>query len=158
MTEAKPSSAPLVPAPLGPAFVVHDLRQALAATEAAATAGRPLVLVTPEDGLAAQGPLFWAEVQRRVAERAPSDLVVLLADTDDAPGLAQAALRCGLRRLIFRGTAAVAAKLEAIAQAAGGSLHPTRPEALDLLDEPDPGSAVAARLRLVSAAQQPRQD
>ena len=153
MTEANPS-----PAPLGPAFVVHDLRQALAAATAAAAAGRPLTLVTPEDGLAAQGPLFWAEVQRRVEERAPSDLVVLLADADNASGLAQAALRCGLRRLIFRGTAAVAAKLNAIAQAAGGSLQPTRPEAIDLLDEPDPGSAVAARLRLTSSAEPPRQD
>ena len=140
-----------------PAFVVHDLRQALAATAAAQAMGSPLVLVSPDDGLAAQGPMFWAEIQRRVAATAPPELVVLLVDADDAPGLALAALRCGLQRLIFRGARQLAAKLEAIAETSGGSLRRTRPAAIDLLDEPDPGSAVSARLRLGSAAKRPRQ-
>ncbi|WP_119168606.1 hypothetical protein [Algihabitans albus] len=139
-----------------PAFVVHNLRQALAAAAAAKAADRPLALITPDDGLAAQGPLFWAEVQSRVAATVPPGRVVLLVDAAAAPGLALAALRCGLQRLIFRGAAPVAAKLDAIVTAAGGSLRRVRPEAIDLLDEPDPGSAVAARLRLVSAAKRPR--
>ncbi|MGP1257022.1 MAG: hypothetical protein ACTS10_21570 [Kiloniellales bacterium] len=140
-----------------PTFVVHSLRQALAAAEAAAATGRPLNLLTPESGLSTQGPLFWAEVQKRLGATAAAEAVMLWVDAEDTPALALAALRCGLRRLIFKGSEEVATKLEAIVTAAGGLLLRERPKAQDLLEEPDPASAVAARLRLTPAIKPPRQ-
>ena len=140
-----------------PTFVVHSLRQALAAAEAAAATERALDLITPEGGLSCQGPLFWAEVQKRLGTTAAGEDVVLWVDADDTPGLALAALRCGLGRLIFKGPEEVATKLEAIVTAAGGILLRARPKAQDLLEEPDPASAVAARLRPAPAPRPPRQ-
>ena len=140
-----------------PTFVVHSLRQALAAAEAATATGRPLDLLTPESGLSIQGPLFWAEVQKRLSATAAAEAVMLWVDAEDTPALALAALRCGLGRLIFEGPEEVATKLEAIVTAAGGLLLRERPKAQDLLEEPDPASAVAARLRLTPAGKPPRQ-
>ncbi len=131
-----------------PAFRIHDRAQALAAAEAAAAAGRPVLLVTPDSALFAQGPLYWAELQATLRARGLAPWARLLVDADEAPGLALAALRSGLTLLLFRGAAPVAAKLQAILQAAGGTLWRSAPAAVDLWGEPDPASAVAARLRL----------
>lgn len=130
-----------------PAVIVHDLAQALAAAAAAEAAGRPLVLLTPEQGLFAQGPGFWAALQRRLGSERPKAPVRLLVDCDDAPGLAQAAQRCGLRWLVFRGEGPAAERLAALLATAGGRLERRPPPALDLLGQPDPQSAAAAHLQ-----------
>ncbi len=130
-----------------PAVIVHDLTQALAAATAAGTAGQPLILLTPEQGLFAQGPGFWAALQRRLAAERPQAPVRLLVDCDAAPGLAQAALRCGLSWLVFRGEGPAAERLAALLATAGGRLERRRPPALDLLGQPDPASATAAHLQ-----------
>lgn len=127
-------------------MVVHDLAQALAAAAAAAELERPLVLLTPEVGLQAQGPGFWAAVQRRLAAEHPGAPVHLLVDGADVPGLAQAALRCGLTWLVVRPGRPAAAGLARLIEAAGGRVSERRPPALDLLDQPDPASAVRALL------------
>jgi hypothetical protein len=125
---------------------VHDLDQALAAAAAAAEAGRPVRLLTPRHGLFAQGPGYWAAVARRLAAGAERARAELWVDADDAPGLAMAALRSGLDRLVFTGPAELAEKLAAIAAQAGGRLARTRPTALDLADAADPRAAVGAAL------------
>ena len=91
---------------------VHDLeeaRRALAATPEA-------VLVTAPDMAHFAGVGFWHAVERELARS------IVLDCADDA-GLVMAALREGLRDLLFSGRDDVATKLEGMTAACGARLR-----------------------------------
>jgi hypothetical protein len=83
------------------------------------------------------GPAYLKRLVERAAE-APADVQI---DCGDDPGLAQAALRLGWRRVLFTGRPAVRAKLADIAAKRGGEVSGDRDSALDLVDHPDPETA-----------------
>ncbi|MGD9507833.1 MAG: hypothetical protein AB7I59_13070 [Geminicoccaceae bacterium] len=91
---------------------VHDLaeaRRVLAATPEA-------VLVTAPDMAHFAGVGFWHAVERELGRS-------ILVDCADDAGLVMAALREGLRDLLFTGDDKVAAKLECMAAACGARLR-----------------------------------
>ena len=56
---------PPAPRPQGPAFAVHDLKQALSVLRAAAELDRPVVLVSPPAAAAIEGALWFREYHDR---------------------------------------------------------------------------------------------
>jgi hypothetical protein len=97
--------------PAGRRVVVRSLRQALAAAEAAAALGVPLVLESAEGAVAYAGIGWFAGLRQAVRERHPSLDLAFVLDCGDEAGTAMAALRRGFRRVRFSGPPAVAEKL-----------------------------------------------
>ncbi|MGE0260226.1 MAG: hypothetical protein AB7H71_19125 [Alphaproteobacteria bacterium] len=122
------------------AIVVHSLTHAIATLEAAAEAGRPVLLLSAVDAGLSAGAGWWREViaaARKAASAAPAAVPsATLLDCGDDAGAAQAALREGVEAIVFTGPAAVAERLADIARQRGGEVHRERPKpALDLGDD-----------------------
>jgi hypothetical protein len=123
------------------AVTVHGLADALAAVEAAASAGRPVVLVSAPGAAAYAGAGWFKALVALARERWPEANVTAMLDCGDRAELVQGALRAGLADLVFTGPAAVAARLADIAGQQGARLHRSRPRSLEI---GDPGGALAA--------------
>jgi hypothetical protein len=116
-----------------PAIVVHSLAHAVAALEASAAAGRPVILLSaPEAGLYAGAGWFRALIETASATVPAAHFTAWLDCGDDA-GAALAALRAGIEGVIFASPAETAGRLADIAGQCGAVLVPERPvPALDL--------------------------
>ena len=77
--------------------------------------GLRLLALTPPGAIAYAGPAFFHELERRHGR-------AVLADCGDRAGHALAALRVGLRQVLFTGDAELAARLADIAAQLGASL------------------------------------
>jgi acyl-CoA reductase-like NAD-dependent aldehyde dehydrogenase len=98
-----------------PVIVVHSLAQAVAALNAAAAAGRPIVLASaPEAGLYA-GPGWWRELVAMAGAAVPAARFSAMLDCGDGAGAALAAIRAHVEGAIFTGHAEVARRLADIA-------------------------------------------
>lgn len=118
-----------------PVIVVHGLAHAVAALEAAAGAGKPVMLLSAPDAGIAGGPGWWRELIAAAREAVPSAHVANLLDCGGDAGAAQAAIRAGVEAIVFSGRADVAERLADIAGQRGARLVTERPEpALDLAD------------------------
>ena len=107
------------PAPsLGPplAVVVHDLAQARACLEAAARLGLAVELVSADHVAAFAGVGFLRGVEERLGRS-------VIADCGDDAGLVMAALRAGLREVLFTGEERVRPTLAEMAEVLGGRLR-----------------------------------
>jgi hypothetical protein len=129
-----------------PAVVVHDLSHAPAALRAARDAGRTVTLLSAEGASAHVGPGWFAELIDAARAEVPDAAFDAYLDCADRPGDVLAALRRGVPGVIFTGRADVADRLAALAEAHGTPFLRARPEALDLLDRPEPAAAVRAHL------------
>ena len=99
---------------------VLSLADARAALAAAARGGSPAVLI----GDGASGGAGWFRALVEAAKREhPEVAVTAILDCHDRPGLVLAGLRAGLNELRFSGQPGVAARLAALAEAAGARLH-----------------------------------
>ena len=99
---------------------VSGLATARAALAAAAREGRPAVLV----GDAASGGAGWFRALVETARQEhPEVAVTAVLDCHDWPGRVLAGLRAGHKELRFSGPPEVAARLAALANAAGARLH-----------------------------------
>ncbi len=108
-----------------------DARAALAAAHA--LGGRPVALVVDRALAAWCGPAFARELARAAAALEPAaGPVTLVLDCDDRAGQVLAGVRAGVEVLAFDGPAPVAARLAAIAAAAGARLVRPGGAALDL--------------------------
>ena len=122
-------------------IIVHALEHARAALAAAADLGVPVVLASAPDAAGYAGVLWFRALLREAAEAYPDVEATGLLDCGDRPGFALAAIRLGLPAVCFRGPAAVAKKLAAIAETEGVRLVRDVPDALDLRFETDPENA-----------------
>jgi fructose/tagatose bisphosphate aldolase len=129
-----------------PAFIVHGWKHIAAVLRAAEQAHRPVWLFTPVAASYSFGVGFWAAIQERIAELHPEADVRMVIDCDDAAGHVMAALRSGLRWLVFEGNAAARRRLLDIVAQSGAELVQRRPDALDLLQVKDADTAIAAHL------------
>src|SRR5689334_5828389 len=119
-----------------PAVVVHSLAHAVAALEAAAEVGRPVLLLSAVDAGLSAGPGWWRETIAAARNSAPAARAGALLDCGDDAGAAQGALRAEVEAIVFTGAAAVAERLADIARQHGGRVHRERPRAaLDLADD-----------------------
>ncbi|HEX2152024.1 MAG TPA: hypothetical protein VHG31_08515 [Stellaceae bacterium] len=116
-----------------PAIVVHSLAHAVAALEAAAEAGEPVVLLSAVNAGLSAGAGWWREVVAAARDCVRAARMAALLDCGDDAGAAQAALREGIEAIVFSGRDEVVERLADIAHQCGGSVLTERPEtALDL--------------------------
>jgi hypothetical protein len=114
-------------------FVVHSLTHAVAALEAAAEAGRTVVLLSAADAGIYAGPGWFKALVDAARDAAPGATFTAILDCGDDSGAAQGAIRAGIETVVFTGRADIGERLSAIAAAAGSRVLTARPEAtLDL--------------------------
>ena len=87
-----------------PVILVRDWRSTEAALAAARAAGTAPVLVTPEGAAAFYGAGYLGALQARAEREFPDVDFELVVDCDDAPGLALACLRSGVKTISMRET------------------------------------------------------
>jgi hypothetical protein len=138
MIPADMSSAEMISG--APAIVVHSLAHAVAALEAAAQAGRAVLLLSAVDAGLSAGAGWWREAIAAARASVPAAQVAVqsaaLLDCGEDASAAQSALREGIEAIVFTGPAAVAERLADIARQRGSELRRERPEAaLDLGDD-----------------------
>ena len=119
-------------------IIVHSLEHARTAVAVAAALDVPVTLASAPGAAAYVGPQWFAEVVANAAATDPEVQVSAILDCGNSPGLVLAALRQGLKRVRFTGSAATADKLFAIARRQGAEVVRGRLNTLDLLDSPDP--------------------
>jgi hypothetical protein len=118
-----------------PAIVVHGVAHAVAALEAAAAAGKPVMLLSAPDAGIAGGPGWWREMIAAAREAVPEAQFDSLLDCGDDAGAAQGAIRAGVKAIVFTGRADVAGRLADIAGQRDVRLVTNRPAAaLDFAD------------------------
>ncbi len=117
---------------------VHGWKHVAAALTAAREASLPVALLAPPGGTYTGGVGFWAAIDRRRQELFPDVAAELIVDCDGAPGHVMAALRVGLKRLVFDGNDAARARLADIVARHGAALVERPQAALDLIHEKDP--------------------
>jgi hypothetical protein len=122
--------------PAEPAIVVHSLAHAVAALQAAAEAGRPVLLLSAADAGLSAGAGWWRGVIAAARDSVPAARMTALLDCGDDAGAAQSALRAGVDAIVFSGRADVLERLADIANRRGSRVLSERPlQALDLGDD-----------------------
>jgi hypothetical protein len=129
------------PAPPATVVRVHGWKHVAAALLAARESGCAIVLLAPPGGTYTGGVGFWAAIDKRRRELFADVAAELVVDCDGAPGHVLAALRVGLKRLVFDGNAAARRRLEDIAAQHGATLLARPTAAIDLIHEKDPARA-----------------
>jgi hypothetical protein len=120
----------------GPAIVVHSLAHAVAALQAAAEAGRPVLLLSAVDAGLSSGAGWWRQMIAAARDPVPTVQAAALLDCGDDAGAAQAALRSGIEAIVFSGPVEVAERLADIARQCKRRVLIERPSpALDLGDD-----------------------
>src|SRR5918911_1980607 len=117
----------------GPVIIVHSLAQAIAALTAAAEAGRAIALTSPPNAGIYAGPGWFRELARAASEAVPEARFIAILDCGEDAGAAMAAVRAGVKAIVFTGRSDVAARLADIAAQADAKLLTARaPVLLDL--------------------------
>src|SRR4029079_5185368 len=129
-----------------PAFIVHSWKHVALVLEAARQQRRAVWLLSPVAASYSSGVGFWSAIQQRIGALYPEVDVRLAVDCDDAAGHVLAALRVGLKFLVFRGNEAARQRLVDIAQQSGAALIEAPADALDLLPLARPQADILARL------------
>ncbi len=119
-----------------PAVVVHTAEHVRLVVEVAGPA-RPLVLTPPGAQAYAGVAYLWA----MTAPARDGGLEVRI-DCGEDPGFAMAAIRTGWRQLHMSGDKAMLGKIDDMATQVGGTLHRSRPAAIDLAETNDPQAAL----------------
>jgi hypothetical protein len=116
-----------------PPIVVYSLAHATAALDAAAAAGRSIVLLSAPDAGVQSGAGWFKALIDAARAAVPTARCSEMLDCGEHAGAAMAALRAGIGAVIFGGRDDVAERLTAIAAQQGARLLRTRPQpALDL--------------------------
>jgi len=135
--QATPAGNPEGDGILAPAIViVHTLAHAVGALRAAAHATRPLMLLSAPDAGIYAGPGWFGAIVAAAREAVPEALFLAMLDCGDRPGAALAAIRAGVKGVIFTGGTDPAFRLADIAHQQGVRFLTERPAAgLDLVDD-----------------------
>ena len=113
---------------LYPAVIVHGLADA----RAALAIGKPLTLLSAPGAAGFAGCLWWRELVTAARAGAPAIEVLDILDCADASGLAMAAIRSGVCRLVLWPDAPGHPAVAAIAERQGGFVLTRAPSALDM--------------------------
>lgn len=118
-------------APPERAVIVRTLGEALAVLDVAGEAGVAVTLLSPPGAAGTMGAGFWQALTEAAAgERPDADFTALL-DCGPWPGFALAALRQGVKGLVFSGEAGTLTRLRGIADSCGATILDRAPPALD---------------------------
>ena len=121
------------------AILVLGAADAHAALAAAQALGCPVTLISAPAAAAHGGAAWFQALVATASASHPGVAVTAILDCADLPGLVLGALRTGVPHLRFTGPPEVAARLKALARAAGATLH-------------DPGSFTGPCLHLRGVA------
>lgn len=116
-----------------PVIIVHSLGHAVAALKAAAATGQRVTLLSARAAGGYAGPGWFRGLVDAAREAVPEARFSALLDCGDEAGAALAALRSGVKGLVFTGRADVAERLADIARQRAARFETARPAAaLDL--------------------------
>lgn len=110
-----------------PAQTVRDWAETRAALEAARSQGRAVFLCSPPGAAAWLGAGWWAALQEKAHAEFPEVEFVLALDCGEDAGDAMAAIRAGVKALIFTGDNDAARKLGDMAMQTGSRLYRRQP-------------------------------
>lgn len=114
------------------AIVVHDLAQARTVLAAAEGLTAEITLASPKDCALTHGPSWFRLLLAQAEAEYPNLRITGVLDCADAPGLALAALREGLRHIVLRGGHSKARRaLSEIAEAYGGTVYGSSLQLID---------------------------
>lgn len=120
-------------------FTVHSLTHLRAALKAGAATGRPIVALSAPGASGFAGAGWFSALAEEGAAEYPEVGLTTILDCRDRGGDVLAALKIGLRYVIFTGSTSAAQRLADVAAQTGASVLTSRPAAFDLLDADDPG-------------------
>ena len=124
-----------------PAIIVHSLDHAVAALECFRDAATDGFVLSPPGGGANLGAAVFQAMIDEARKQVPEARVTAILDCGEDPGYALAAIRAGLKAIVFTGNAEAKSRINDIATQSGcqmiDSLVYTDPQPLDLLDVPD---------------------
>lgn len=124
--------------------VVHGYAEAVAALEAAATAGVPTLLMSARGAAAHAGPAWFRDLVAQARAAVPAAEADSLLDCGDRPGDALAAIRARVPAIAVDLAADTAARIADMAAQAGVRIAPwDDSDALDLALHDDPARACA---------------
>jgi hypothetical protein len=130
-------------------IIIHSLADARAALSVAHERGVPIELASAEGAGGYAGAMWFNAVIETARADFPSVAVTAVLDCAAEAGTALNALRHGVRRVRFTGSAAASKRLKDIARRCGSVIETGKPPAaLDLLRQDDP---LAACRRYLSA-------
>ncbi len=124
------------------AIRVHGLGDALKAAAVAQELGVPVTLISAPDAAASMGPGWFSEITKCLEDTYPELELEAVLDCGDAAGFAQAALRRGVRAIVFTGGTSATQKLEDIAQSYGARIMKRPKQILDPRREQDIDAAL----------------
>jgi len=121
------------PSPLPPerAVIVRTLGEALAVLDAAGEIGVAVTLLSPPGAAGTMGAGFWQALIEAAAADRPDASFTTLLDCGPWPGFVLAALRQGVKALVFTGDAETLTRLRGIAETCGATILDRAPDALD---------------------------
>jgi hypothetical protein len=111
-----------------PSVIVYGLADA----RAALAVRRPVTLLSASGAALFAGCLWWREMIATARSERPDAVMMDVLDCADGSGMALAAVRSGLRRLVLWPDAPGWARVVAIAEREGGFVLAKAPPALDL--------------------------
>lgn len=113
-------------------IIVHSLAEARAALAAAAALGKDVTLASAPAAGSYAGPGWFKALTDQATRAVPDARCDTVLDCGDAPGIALAALRLGLKRVRFTGKADATRRLAAIGAALDATVESDEKPALDL--------------------------
>jgi hypothetical protein len=119
-------------------FTIHSLAHLRAALSAGAAIGRPVAVLSAAGASAFAGAGWFAALVEQGHREFPEVALTAMLDCGDRGGDVLAALKLGLRHVIFTGHPGAAARLGDIASRTGASIVAARPPSCDLIDAKDP--------------------
>ena len=119
-------------------FTIHSLAHLRAALTAGAASGRPVVVLSAAGASAFAGAGWFAALIEQGRRESPEVELTAMLDCGDRGGDVLAALKLGLKHVIFTGHAEAAIRLGDIASRTGASIVTARPPTCDLIDAKDP--------------------
>lgn len=128
-------------------FTIHSLTHLRAALAAGAESGRPIVALSAVGASGFAGAAWFAALIEQGRGEFPDVPLTAMLDCADRAGDVRAALRLGLRYVIFTGHAEAAVRLGDIASRTGASIVAARPPACDLINAKDPFYAAQAHCK-----------
>jgi fructose/tagatose bisphosphate aldolase len=131
----------------GKRIVIHSLADARVALAAARNLNVPVTLVSADAAGGYAGASWFKALVDAAAAEFPEVTLTAVLDCGDEAGTALNALRHGLKRVRFTGSAAARRRLKDIARELGAEIETGKPpKALDLLDRRHPAMDARAYL------------
>jgi hypothetical protein len=119
------------------AIKVHGLGDALKAAAVAQELGVPVTLISAPDAAASMGPGWFSAITKCLGDTYPELELEAVLDCGDAVGFALAALRRGVKAIVFSGGTSTTKKLEDIAHAYNARIMKRPKQILDPRREQD---------------------